>query len=413
MASFGEIENLLKNLRTPTGNKILFESYLKDAWNIFQFDGDPNLPAFEAFLIAAVSRCFEKADRDSDRAKSRDACLVGLGLLKGCYHTKTEDGISTHVPVDDRYVQYLQGDYIDLMRPTYKEGDNLNPDDRKSKPRRALDKSEARARERLASHLADQFVYGNGYQASLQAGIENHTKSNESSEGKNQLEIVLPEPSYTLEKFSPADQLKANLEPQPQPDPTSEPDPIPEPDPILEPNPDYIHIRKQRNVAIFVAIGILFIVLCCGAIWFMRSKYETSCKENNLLPVAVVEAISIVNDSITVSPGHPVRLKTYVYHPRAGLDGLECEPENKNLVRVEKMTEDFRVIVNDGWQEETDYTTTIKVYAKDDPAVYAEATVTVEPPAYIPDPSPSGMNHPVLAGTSEKGSDSNWNDYTE
>ena len=380
VTSISAIEKLLENLRTPSGDNVLFENYLKDAWELFGFDDDPNLPAFEAFLIVAISHCFAEADIDSKQAKSRDACLVGLGLLKGCYHTKTKDGVSTHVPVDDRYVSYLQGDYIELMRPLYKKGDNLDPFDRRSKPRQALEKSDARARKRLAKHLAGQA----GYNAAYQASIEKHIKPIKSSEEEKRLEFILPEPCYTLEKFSSANQSK------------------PKPESESNPEPDYNHIQKLQNMAI-ITVFVLLIVLCGIGGW---SIYKAFNQQNDFLSIS---DIFIVNDNITISPGRSEHLDVCVYPPKANLDSIECEPKNKNLVRVE----DFSVFVSAWWQEEADHTTLVRVYCKDNPNIYKDATVTVEPPAHISDPSPSGLNHPVLDGTSKKGADSNWNDYTE
>lgn len=261
MASSEEIEMLLENLRTPSDKKTIFEDSLEDAWSIFQFEGKPNLLAFEAFLIAAVSRCFEKADRDSNQAKSRDACLVGLGLLKECYHTNTKEGMSTHISVEERYISYLQGDYIELMRPHYKKGDNLDPSDRESKPRRALEKSDARARKRLASHLASQGVYKNDYQASLQVGIEKYTKSNESSEEEKRLEIILPEPCYTFKSFP--SQSKPRLESGIETESDKEDPLLPEPSesPGEKPSKSIADRLKawikSHKVLIDVAIGVL------------------------------------------------------------------------------------------------------------------------------------------------------------
>lgn len=148
----GSITSLLEGLQKPSTDKILFEGYLPEAWKIFCFDKEPNLVEFEAFLIAAISHCFAKADVDINEAKKKDACLVGLGLMSGCYHTETVDGVPTNFPINERYESYLGGDYI-ALGPYDPKNDNLDIKDRKSKPRQALEQSDRRARAKLAKHL--------------------------------------------------------------------------------------------------------------------------------------------------------------------------------------------------------------------------------------------------------------------
>lgn len=102
------VESLLKHLQTPAEG-YLFEDYLQEAWNLFRFPGDSDLAAFEAFLVVAVLRAFDGAEYNKNEAQKRDACLVGLGLLKGCYHTDAdeENGVSKHCTLEDRYICYL------------------------------------------------------------------------------------------------------------------------------------------------------------------------------------------------------------------------------------------------------------------------------------------------------------------
>lgn len=202
-----------------------------------------------------------------------------------------------------------------------------------------------------------------------------------------------PIPEITpIENFPPASQ------PKPENESESQTQPKPEP----KPNPDYIRIQKQRDAAIATTV-VLFITLCCIGVWSIYSNYKASIDKNDL---PSVKRIILSKEDITVKPGIPEELEPTVIPNEAGIDGLECEPKNKNLVRVEN----FRIVVNDGWQEETDYTTTIKVYVKDDVDIYAEATVTVQPPVNIPDPPPSDIHNPILGGRGEKNANSSWND---
>jgi len=208
--SQGEIETLLAGLQTPMPPKNLFEDYLQEAWELFQLPGDPDLPQFEAFLINAVLNEFKEADRDEDEAKNRDACLVGLGLLVGCYHTKISSGVPTHCKLGERCISYLSGDYVKLQYPNAQAGKNLNIKDRKSAPRQALDRSEKRNLKRLAAKLASMKSGISGsYQDCLRAGIEKHTELVIVSEGNGEKEIrkiILPQPCYTLEHFLPKKQ---------------------------------------------------------------------------------------------------------------------------------------------------------------------------------------------------------------
>ncbi len=129
-----EIETLLAGLQTPMYPKNLFEDYLQEAWKLFQFPDDPDLPQFEAFLINAVLNEFKEAGCDEDEAKNRDACLVGLGLLAGCYHTEIRGGVPTHCKLGERRISYLSGDYVKLQYANAQAGKNLNIMDRKSAP---------------------------------------------------------------------------------------------------------------------------------------------------------------------------------------------------------------------------------------------------------------------------------------
>ena len=208
--SLTDIESLLKGLRTPSDGRILFNDYLSDAWKIFRFDGEPDLASFEGFLIEVIFQVFDQAEQDIEDAKSRDACLVSLGLLEKCYHTKTNSSIPAHCDVATRCVSYLSGDYIKLSYPVPKEGSNYNITDGRSLPRQALDQSARRARKQLSKRLTYMAACGKeSCQKCLQAGKKNHTELITLSNGENDRTIrrvVLPPPCYTLKNFPIQDQ---------------------------------------------------------------------------------------------------------------------------------------------------------------------------------------------------------------
>lgn len=205
------VESLLKHLRTPSDGKFLFDDYLSDAWEIFQFDGEPDLASFEGFLIETVFQVFDEAEQNRENAKKRDACLVGLGLLEKCYHTKTNSSVPAHCDISTRCVNYLSGDYIKLSYPVPEEGANYNITDSRSLPRQALDQSARRARKQLSKRLTYMAAYGKeSCQKCLQAGVENHTELITLSDGENERTIrrvVLPPPCYTLKNFPIPEQL--------------------------------------------------------------------------------------------------------------------------------------------------------------------------------------------------------------
>lgn len=207
------VESLLKRLRTPSDGKFLFDDYLSDAWEIFQFDGEPDLASFEGFLIETVFQIFDEAEQNRENAKKRDACLVGLGLLEKCYHTKTNSSVPAHCDISTRCVSYLSGDYIKLSYPVPEEGANYNITDPKSLPRQALDQSARRARKQLSNRLTYMAACSKeSCQKCLQAGIENHTKQITISDGENERiikKVILPQPCYTLENFPISEQQPA------------------------------------------------------------------------------------------------------------------------------------------------------------------------------------------------------------
>lgn len=208
--SLTDIESLLKGLRTPSDGRILFNDYLSDAWEIFQFDGKPDLASFEGFLIEVIFQVFDKAEHNRDKAKSRDACLVGLGLLEKCYHTKTNSSVPAHCDIATRCVSYLSGDYIKLSYPVPEEGANYNITDSRSLPRQALDQSARRARKQLSKRLTYMAACGKeSCQKCLQAGKKNHTELITLPDGENERTIrrvILPPPCYTLKNFPIQDQ---------------------------------------------------------------------------------------------------------------------------------------------------------------------------------------------------------------
>lgn len=207
------VESLLKHLRTPSAGKFLFDDYLSDAWEIFQFDVEPDLASFEGFLIETVFQVFDEAEQNRENAKKRDACLVGLGLLEKCYHTKTNSSVPAHCDISTRCVSYLSGDYIKLSYPVPEEGANYNITDPKSLPRQALDQSERRARKQLSDRLTYMVARGREVcQECLQAGVNNHTELIPLSDGENEMRIrrvILPPPCYTLKNFPIPEQQPA------------------------------------------------------------------------------------------------------------------------------------------------------------------------------------------------------------
>lgn len=207
------VESLLKHLRTPSDGKFLFDDYLSDAWEIFQFDGEPDLASFEGFLIETVFQVFGEAEQNRENAKKRDACLVGLGLLEECYHNKTNSSVPAHCDISTRCVSYLSGDYIKLSYPVPEEGANYNITDPKSLPRQALDQSARRARKQLSDRLTYMVARGREVcQECLQAGIKNHTKLIPLSDGESERKIrrvILPPPCYTLKNFPIPEQQPA------------------------------------------------------------------------------------------------------------------------------------------------------------------------------------------------------------
>lgn len=207
------VEELLAGLQTPKDGKVLFEDYLQDAWKLFQFPGDPNLPGLEAFLINAVFNKFKNAEHNRNEAISRDACLVGLGLLAGCYHTETKDGVPTHCVLKVRYTSYLRGDYIKLQYPNPQEGDNLDIADKDSLPQGAFERSVERGLEKLAGTLKSMIGGASGScQDCLWAGIEKYTELIMVSNGNEKQEVrrvILPQPCYTLKNFAPKSKKKS------------------------------------------------------------------------------------------------------------------------------------------------------------------------------------------------------------
>lgn len=214
--SLEDIEALLAGLQTPMTPNRLFADYLQEAWKLFQLPDEPGLPQFEAFLINAVLNEFKEADCDEDEAKNRDACLVGLGLLEGCYHTEIRDGVPTHRKLSERFISYLSGDYVKLQYPNAQADKNLNIADRKSAPRRAVERSEKRNLKRLARKLFSMKSGTNGsYQECLQAGIKNHIIEVLDEKGERKIgKIILPQPCYTIENFRPQDEKNPTTTPE-------------------------------------------------------------------------------------------------------------------------------------------------------------------------------------------------------
>ena len=215
------IKTLLDDLRAPKkSEKILFENYLEDAWKLFGFPDEADLASFEGFLIEAVSQVFKDAEHNIKNAKKRDACLVGLGLIKGCYHTETVHGVSTHCDVQTRYAKYLSGDYVKLSYPTPKEGKNFDITDCESLPRKAFAKSDERARSKLIRHLISMGAINSApYQECLQAGRDKYTEQVVVTDGESEREVrrvILPSPCYTLENF-PLKSAQQASEPDPEP----------------------------------------------------------------------------------------------------------------------------------------------------------------------------------------------------
>ena len=210
--SLESAKELLAGLQIPKDGRILFEDYLQDAWKLFQFPGLPSLPEFEAFLINAIFNKFAKAEYNRNEAISRDACLVGLGLLKGCYHTETKGGVPTHCALKDRCISYLSGDYVKLQYPYPQENDNLDFTDSDSLPQDAFGQSMRRGLGKLAGTLEIMIKNNRLCQECLRAGIKEHTELVIVSDGDKEQRVrraILPQPCYTLENFEPKGKKKS------------------------------------------------------------------------------------------------------------------------------------------------------------------------------------------------------------
>lgn len=382
--------SVLDELRTSPKSKRevrLFEKVVKSAWKELKLEGSPNSILLENMLIDTIKGLYSNADSESvnddirrEHARKFDVSLLMFGLLDGYYHTNLDSDQKVCVPLKIRYEQYLSTNiFTDLEYPGEGKYEDIKAADKKAnrKQSRPLNLIMAIAGECKTEIATSLFK-------SIQSGAYKNCSQDAKFDETTGQRTDLPKPRFTLDNFSPRGGM-------------------PEPEPA--PSPDYIRIQKQRDAAIATTV-VLFIILCCIGVWSIYSNYKASIDKNNL---PSVKRIILSKEDITVKPGIPEELEPTVIPNEAGIDGLECEPKNKNLVRVEN----FRIVVNDGWQEETDYTTTIKVYVKDDVDIYAEATVTVEPPVNIPDPPPNDIHNPVLDGSIEKNADSNWNDYTE
>lgn len=393
MEKISPIGNLLSNLREPKSeNKKHFEDYLPEAQKLFGLEHELDVFSLDALLIQAIIYCvFKEMDEpekpEKDDAKKRDAYLLALGLLDNYYHTK-KDG--THYSAFMRHKQYLyDSDFIALRYPNPNPSDNLDIEDAASKPRGVLSSTDNRCRQDLEKYLSDS----ENCKKCLEEGAKKFIKTISLPDKKENKQLILPKPLYTLENFPLSTKSKNESDVSSQPgdevvmdDVVQQPNEFEKTDgniqeedivsevhgsKITEDNiqknndstetPDSDILNPQKNTkkllinTIIAVLAVLAVSLSLSL--FAVFKYEIEARKQP-------ETIEFDNPDIYLPLGEPCTLPVKVNPPDSDIHHLKCESSNPETVEILSES-NLRIKATDSFKSNISHDATIKVYLPD------------------------------------------------